>query len=85
MPSSRLHTVWTVVPALRTWKQIRVRGRAASRSCEDLRSRYRHSDSPSMSPERAVEPIVGKEAKAPVPGASRLEKLPAEILRTCFF
>ncbi|PNY28511.1 F-box protein [Tolypocladium capitatum] len=73
LPHSKLHGFWYPPDSFKGWKEIPIKGKPASRSCEDLQKmRMTWEDSPTPPPE--------KQAGSHAPGASPLETLPSEIL-----
>ncbi|KAG6033724.1 hypothetical protein E4U41_006816 [Claviceps citrina] len=74
-PHSKLHRFWHPPDSFKGWKEIPLKGKAASRSHEDLR---RLSLMWESSP--ASLPLLRKPAGAHVIGDSPLERLPSEIL-----
>ncbi|KAK2600146.1 hypothetical protein QQS21_005091 [Conoideocrella luteorostrata] len=76
-PQSKLHGFWYPPDSFKGWKEIPIKGKAASRSCEDLRKLAMTWESPPASPLLVKRPVgvygIGK---------SPLEKLPSEVLGT---
>ncbi|KAJ3519502.1 hypothetical protein NM208_g14105 [Fusarium decemcellulare] len=72
-PHSRLHGFWFPADNFRGWKQIPIKGKAASRSCEDLHKLSMTWSSPAPPPKKAS--INSYET-----GTSPLERLPSEVL-----
>ena len=73
-PHSKLHGYFYPSDSFRGWKQISVRGKAASRSFSDLQVLNLEWNSP---------PTLAKERKKYRPGESPLECLPYELLSKC--
>lgn len=71
-PHSRLHGFWFPADNFRGWKQIPIKGKAASRSCEDL-----HKLSMTWS---CPAPPVRSAPESYSTGASPMERLPSEVL-----
>jgi hypothetical protein len=71
-PHSKLHGFWFPADGFKGWKQIPVKGKMASRSCEDLHKLSMTWSTPA--------PPVKKAQDAYPLGAAPLEKLPTEIL-----
>ena len=71
-PHSRLHGFWYPADSFRGWKTIPIKGKAASRSCEDL---HKLSMTWSVPP-----PVVAKPPNHYATGTSPLEGLPSEVL-----
>ncbi|KAI5462254.1 hypothetical protein BGZ63DRAFT_354225 [Mariannaea sp. PMI_226] len=71
-PHSRLHGFWYPADGFRGWKQIPIKGKAASRSCEDLHKLSLTWSSPA--------PVVKKTLDHYATGTSPLERLPSEVL-----
>ncbi|KAJ6439658.1 leucine Rich Repeat domain-containing protein [Purpureocillium lavendulum] len=72
-PQSRLHGFWFPSESFKGWKQIPIKGKPASRSCEDLRKFCMTWDNaPQTQPKKQVGSIS--------PGDSPLEQLPSEVL-----
>lgn len=74
-PHSKLHGFWYPPDSFKGWKEIPIKGKAASRSHEDLRKLAMTWVSPPASP-----PMVKKPASAHGIGNSPLERLPSEVL-----
>ncbi|RDA93186.1 hypothetical protein CP533_3190 [Ophiocordyceps camponoti-saundersi (nom. inval.)] len=73
-PQSRLHGFWFPSDSFKGWKQIPIKGRRVSRSCEDLHKLHVLWDDG-----RPVSPV--KESRlSHASGLSPLETLPAEVL-----
>jgi hypothetical protein len=77
-PHSRLHGFWFPADNFRGWKQIPIKGKSASRSCEDLHKLSMTWSSPAP-------PTVTKKASLDgyETGTSPLERLPSEVLGMC--
>jgi hypothetical protein len=73
-PHSRLHGFWYPADGFRGWKHIPIKGKAASRSCEDLHKLSLTWSSPA--------PAVKKAPHHYATGTSPLERLPSEVLGT---
>lgn len=71
-PHSKLHGFWYPADGFRGWKQIPVKGKMASRSCEDLHKLHMTWSTPA--------PPVKKAQDAYPLGVAPLEKLPTEVL-----
>lgn len=71
-PHSRLHGFWFPADSFRGWKAIPIKGKAASRSCEDL-----HKLSMTWS---VPAPAVRKVPDSYPTGTSPMERLPSEVL-----
>ncbi|KAL6413827.1 hypothetical protein AUP68_03354 [Ilyonectria robusta] len=71
-PHSRLHGFWYPADNFRGWKQIPIKGKAASRSCEDLHKLSMTWSSPA--------PVVTKPLDHYATGTSPMERLPSEVL-----
>lgn len=71
-PHSRLHGFWYPADSFRGWKQIPIRGKSASRSCEDLHKLSLTWSTPT--------PPVKKVPDHYATGTSPLERLPSEVL-----
>ncbi|KND94271.1 F-box protein [Tolypocladium ophioglossoides CBS 100239] len=72
-PHSRLHGFWYPPDSFKGWKEIPIKGKLASRSCEDIQKmRITWEDSPTPPPKL--------QAGSHAPGSSPLEMLPGEIL-----
>ncbi|KFA66132.1 hypothetical protein S40285_03392 [Stachybotrys chlorohalonatus IBT 40285] len=71
-PHSQLHGFWYPADSFRGWKHIPIKGKLASRSCEDLHKLHMTWSSPA--------PPVKKAHNAYTIGKSPLEELPNEIL-----
>ncbi|QUC23797.1 uncharacterized protein UV8b_08038 [Ustilaginoidea virens] len=74
-PHSKLHGFWYPPDSFKGWKEIPIKGKAASRSCEDLRKLHMTWESPPASPSPSKKP-VGVHGI----GHSPLEHLPSEVL-----
>ncbi|KAG5984203.1 hypothetical protein E4U55_005743 [Claviceps digitariae] len=74
-PHSKLHGFWFPPDSFKGWKEIPLKGKAASRSYEDLRRLSMTWESPPASP-----PPMGKPAGVYGIGNSPLERLPSEVL-----
>ncbi|GAB0133916.1 hypothetical protein EsDP_00002310 [Epichloe bromicola] len=74
-PHSKLHGFWFPSDSYKGWKEIPIKGKAASRSSEDLRKLCMTWDSPPASP-LPMEKPTGVHGI----GNSPLEKLPSEVL-----
>lgn len=74
-PHSRLHGFIVPADSFRGWKTIPIKGKAASRSCEDLHKLHMTWSSPEPTPAK-------KTSSSPTraPGVSFLEALPSEVL-----
>lgn len=74
-PHSRLHGFWFPPDSFKGWKQISIKGKRASRSCEDLHKLHMAwDDSPA--------PIPNKQPGTYPRGLAPLETLPNEVLGT---
>lgn len=72
-PHSRLHGFWFPSDSFKGWKQISIKGKRASRSCEDLHKLHMAWDDPPLH--------VPKKQPGTYPRAmSPLETLPSEVL-----
>ncbi|KAH7321087.1 hypothetical protein B0I35DRAFT_450598 [Stachybotrys elegans] len=71
-PNSKLHGFFYPADSFKGWRAIPLKGKAASRSCEDLHKLSMTWDSPASQPKKALD--------AYAPGKSPLESLPTEIL-----
>lgn len=71
-PHSKLHGFWYPADGFRGWKQIPVKGKLASRSCEDLHKLHMTWSTPA--------PVVKKAQNAYPLGTAPLERLPTEVL-----
>ncbi|KAI9158414.1 F-box protein [Paramyrothecium foliicola] len=71
-PHSKLHGFWFPADGFKGWKQIPVKGKKASRSCEDLHKLHMTWSTPA--------PPVKKAKDAYPLGVAPLEKLPTEVL-----
>ncbi|KAM4059995.1 leucine Rich Repeat domain-containing protein [Hirsutella rhossiliensis] len=72
-PHSRLHGFWFPPDSFKGWKQISIKGKRASRSCEDLHKLHMAwDDSPA--------PVPKKQPGSYPRGQSPLETLPNEVL-----
>lgn len=71
-PHSRLHGFWYPADSFRGWKQIPIKGKAASRSCEDLHKLSLTWSSPAPEAKKAPHHYAT--------GTSPLERLPSEVL-----
>lgn len=71
-PHSRLHGFWFPADNFRGWKHIPIKGKAASRSCEDLHKLSMTWSSPA--------PPVKKVTDTYPTGTSPMERLPSEVL-----
>lgn len=76
-PHSKLHGFWFPADSFRGWREIRLKGKKASRSAENLRKLCL-----SWSPPDSPEPERKKPLTAYGTGQSPLETLPSEILGT---
>lgn len=76
-PHSKLHGFWFPPDSFKGWKEIPLKGKAASRSYEDLRKLSMTWDSPPATP-----PPTRKPFGAYGVGNSPLERLPSEVLGT---
>lgn len=74
-PHSRLHGFWFPADNFRGWKQIPIKGKAASRSCEDL-----HKLSMTWSSPAPAAPVQKVSHPTYQTGTSPLERLPSEVL-----
>lgn len=74
-PHSRLHGFWFPADNFRGWKQIPIKGKAASRSCEDL-----HKLSMTWSSPAPAAPVKKVSHPTYQTGTSPLERLPSEVL-----
>ncbi|KKP07594.1 hypothetical protein THAR02_00269 [Trichoderma harzianum] len=72
-PNSKLHGFWYPAEGFRGWREIPLKGRTASRSCEDLHKLH-------MTWETPAPVIVNKPHEAYPTTASPLEQLPSEVL-----
>ncbi|KAK5998101.1 F-box protein [Cladobotryum mycophilum] len=72
-PQSKLHGFWYPADGFRGWREIPLKGKLASRSCEDLHKLH-------MTWETPVTPPVKKSPETNPTGASPLERLPNEVL-----
>lgn len=71
-PHSKLHGFFFPADSFKGWKQIPIKGKRASRSCEDLHKLHMTWSSPA--------PPASKTSKTYPAGTSPLEKLPSEML-----
>lgn len=71
-PHSQLHGFFFPADGFKGWKQIPIKGKKASRSCEDLHKLHMTWSSPA--------PPVNKASNTYAAGESPLEKLPSEML-----
>lgn len=76
-PHSKLHGFWFPPDSFKGWKEIPIKGKPASRSCEDLRKLSMTWESAPATP-----PPVRKPAGVYGIGNSPLERLPSEVLGT---
>ncbi|KAG6016385.1 hypothetical protein E4U43_003733 [Claviceps pusilla] len=74
-PHSKLHGFWLPPDSFKGWKEIPIKGKPASRSCEDLRKLSMTWESAPATP-----PPVRKPAGVYGIGNSPLERLPSEVL-----
>ncbi|EKJ69874.1 hypothetical protein FPSE_09961 [Fusarium pseudograminearum CS3096] len=74
-PHSRLHGFWFPADNFRGWKQIPIKGKSASRSCEDLHKLSMTWSSPAPPAVTKKPSLSGYEF-----GTSPLERLPSEVL-----
>ncbi|CCE28944.1 hypothetical protein E4U35_000321 [Claviceps purpurea] len=74
-PHSKLHGFWFPPDSFKGWKEIPLKGKAASRSYEDLRKLSMTWDSPPATP-----PPTRKPSGVYGIGNSPLERLPSEVL-----
>ncbi|KAM0250653.1 hypothetical protein ACHAP5_002186 [Fusarium lateritium] len=74
-PHSRLHGFWFPADNFRGWKQIPIKGKSASRSCEDL-----HKLSMTWSSPAPIEVIEKASPNSYETGTRPLERLPSEVL-----
>ncbi|KAL7951089.1 leucine rich repeat domain protein [Trichoderma barbatum] len=72
-PNSKLHGFWYPAEGFRGWREIPLKGRTASRSCEDLHKLH-------MTWETPAPVIVAKPHEIYPTTASPLERLPSEVL-----
>lgn len=72
-PHSKLHGFFFPADSFKGWKQIPIKGKKASRSCEDLHKLHMTWSSPPAVPTK-------KTSGSYLPGTSPLELLPSEIL-----
>lgn len=70
-PQSKLHGFWYPAEGFKGWKEIPIKGKPASRSCEDLHKLHMTWDTPA--------PEVKSEDVYPLSSAP-LERLPSEVL-----
>ncbi|KAF4969927.1 hypothetical protein FZEAL_10137 [Fusarium zealandicum] len=73
-PHSRLHGFWFPADNFHGWKKIPIKGKAASRSCEDLHKLSMTWSSPAPPPPKRVSLNTYET------GTSPLERLPSEVL-----
>ena len=79
-PHSRLHGFIVPADSFKGWRSIPIKGKQASRSCDDLHKLHMTWSPP---PEPADDKDAQKQASsktAPAPGQARLENLPSEVL-----
>lgn len=74
-PNSKLHGFWYPAEGFRGWREIPIKGRLASRSCEDLHKMHMAWDKPAPV---VTKPPAGIYATSTAP----LERLPSEVLGT---
>ncbi|KJZ75078.1 hypothetical protein HIM_05564 [Hirsutella minnesotensis 3608] len=72
-PHSRLHGFWYPPDSFKGWKHISIKGKRASRSCEDLHKLHMTWDESSAPPPKKEQGVHPK-------GLSPLERLPNEII-----
>lgn len=72
-PTSKLHGFWYPAQGFKGWREIPIKGKIASRSCEDLHKLHMTWDTPAPQVEQTPAGIYPT-STAP------LEKLPSEIL-----
>ncbi|KAM0474851.1 hypothetical protein ACHAPX_007372 [Trichoderma viride] len=74
-PNSRLHGFWYPADGFKGWREIPLKGKLASRSCEDLHRLHMTWETPTPA-------IVEKPHETYPTTASPLERLPSEVLST---
>lgn len=72
-PNSKLHGFWYPAEGFRGWREIPLKGKPASRSCENLHKLH-------MTWETPAPVVVDKPLEAYPTTASPLERLPSEVL-----
>ncbi|EQL02881.1 Leucine Rich Repeat domain protein [Ophiocordyceps sinensis CO18] len=72
-PHSRLHGFWFPPDSFKGWKQISIKGKRASRSCEDLHKLH-------MACDDSPAPVPNKQPGTYPRGLAPLETLPNEVL-----
>lgn len=72
-PNSKLHGFWYPAEGFKGWREIPIKGKLASRSCDDLRNMHMTWDKPA--------PLVEQPRAGIYPTSTApLERLPSEIL-----
>lgn len=71
-PHSKLHGFWYPADGFKGWKEISIKGKTASRSCEDLHKLHMTWDTPA--------PLVRKTSDVYPTSTAPLERLPSEVL-----
>ncbi|KAK0386403.1 hypothetical protein NLU13_6240 [Sarocladium strictum] len=78
-PHSRLHGFIVPADSFKGWRSIPIKGKQASRSCEDLHKLHM-TWSPPPEFSKAIAEEEPKAVSSPAPGQARLENLPSEVL-----
>ncbi|KAH8178170.1 leucine Rich Repeat domain-containing protein [Sarocladium implicatum] len=79
-PHSRLHGFIVPADSFKGWRSIPIKGKQASRSCDDLHKLHMTwSPPPEPADDKDTKQQVGSKT-APAPGEAKLENLPSEVL-----
>jgi hypothetical protein len=79
-PHSRLHGFIVPADSFKGWRSIPIKGKQASRSCEDLHKLHMTWSPPPEPADSEDQAQSAKEPETPAPGHARLENLPSEVL-----